>query len=367
MTAARQRERGGGRPGRRAGGRSGRGPLWWMGQVRGVVVVAVMTAVTWLIAEGQTVTEVPLEVPVRLELPESMVWRVSPEEAESWLGRVSARVVGASASLSRLRERIGRDGAVRLSINDLPARAGLSSVDLREELRESPLFRDAGVTVAGVEPARLTLEHDRRVSVSMRVLPDVPAERLAGAAEVSPGVVEVELPAEFAGRLGADPMATVTLAEGELDRLPRGVVQSVPVQPKLPGELDGVWGERVPRVELKLEVANTTARVQLPVEVGVLLGSEDAVSWLVELQQGDMARLVTLSGPRPVIDRFRTGELVVTAVVRLTRDELEARATSKRIELIGLPAGVTGTVEPPEARLRVRSQNQPRVGPPRPE
>jgi len=326
--------------------------------VRTLGVVTLVTALTWLLAESQTVQSRTLTIEVRLDAGgEGRALRVSP--GSDWANLVEVRVNGAAANIEAFR-RATRDGVTLTAGEELNAEPGVRLVELREALRSDERVSATGVSVGSASPARVEVEVASVGSRELSVAVELPEGSEAEVTRLSPASVRVAGPA---GVLEG-------LADEAVVRVPGSVVVgllpgqsaeglSLPVSWRVADGRDDVepWGVRIEPERVGLDVTLRTllsTSVLSSVPVQVLLAPSELDRWSIELAADDRdIRDVRVSGSASAVERVTRGAFPVVAVVRLNFEELERGVTAKEAELWGLPRGVRGEADDLTVSLRV--------------
>lgn len=344
--------------------------------IRTLVVVTVLAALAWVLAESQTLRTESLSVQVAFDDgrgdPSTIgpVVRVSP--GQGWDGSCELHMAGSAALIDQLLEEL-RSGVTLTLGRELPATPGTQGIDLRDALRQAEPIRDSGVTLESVEPSVVTIEVDRLKAIEVPLeirTPDGAA--LAAAPRTSLANVRLILPESAEGQLGEGRSAVATLTDADLAPLVPGRDETVAgVRVAAPAAVAGAWGVQVipARVDVVVQVRSKAATMtiaRLPVQVQ--LAPSELKRWSIEVEPADQDLTdLVLTGPQEQIDRIKRGEVRPTAVVALSFEELEAGVGSKRATVIGLPAGVKYEVARDEVRLKIeRAHAADETGPPGP-
>lgn len=325
-----------------------------------LALVTVVTLLVWSAAESQTLRGSTVSTTVAFEAgSDQRLVRVHPDEA--WTGTVEISLSGPTHAMDRARADALRAVTLRLG-EELNAEPGEQTVQLANAIRRSAAIDGTGLTVVETRPPTVRLEVAAVAEVELPVVADVPAVELEGPAVVSPQAVRVIGPAGVISRLPDRVVARVKAEQ--LQGLRPGRVERVAgVGVELPETPAGAWKLRVepPRVTVELTLRNRTRTAVIPlVPVELLLSPDAATVWEVRVSPGsESLRDVRVSGPLEVIDRLSRYEVKLVAAVRLTADELEKGVEAKKVELFGVPAGVTAEFEGGEIGLSVKRRPAP--------
>ncbi len=320
-------------------------------RARTFVLVAGVALVIWLYAEAESLTRTEREVSVAIvSRAEDAACRVVDP---NWRGAVRLRLEGSTAAIAKAPR------AIELSPGDpaVPGEEGEHSVDLRTALAASDELARSGVGLLSADPPSVRL----RVSAIDRIPDaDVRAEisgvALAGAPIIEPAQVLVAGPRETLERLsgalgGATVVARIppqTAAAAE-----EGKPTRIPVRLTLPVGFDETDVTITPR-EAFVTITRGPGDVWQPPPpaVRILIPPGAAARWRVEPAEDQrFVRGVSVAGPPAGVERFRSGELTLAAIVSLSADDLAKGAQTRPVSFVAerngaimaLPPGITVT------------------------
>jgi hypothetical protein len=325
-----------------------------------LIATTLIAALIWFVAEGQTLSEVPVELTVALAGQDkgdgAMI--VRPVDGAGLADGVTVHLTGSNSRVDALRDELGT--RVLLTVGqELPSTPGPHSIDLRDALRELPMFRGSGVTISSVVPERLDIEVDRLETAMLTLRPEIGAE-LDTASTMEPSEVTLTGPASLVQRWLAEPDTSIPVrVNGDrLSGLTPGITHQITVPIELPPMLKGQWATRLtpPQTTVSLRLRSRTSSFtvrELPIRV--LLPPEAFARWIVELpEQSAMLRDVVFTGPEASIERISNGAARPGAVIELSLTELEQGVGSKPARIIDLPPGVTYQVASAIVNINVR-------------
>lgn len=299
---------------------------------RTALLVGFVTILIWVYAEAESLSQSQQEVQIRFvsSAPDVVVRPLGDE----WRGVVRVRVEGAAAALART----PRVLELPLGAPWVPADEGEHTIDLRAALRASEAMQDAGVTLLDVDPAT-TVVRVRELSTmdDVEVRVDLGGVELAGPAAVTPRTATVTAGKNALDQLralGAGEHVIARISPDEIEGLPEGQPVRISARLSLPPGVDSAGSRISPaeaEVTLTLRSRTESARVDAsPVHLLMLPGESSRYS--VTLDVDDVfVRDVTVTGPAIAIERIRSGEMQIVAVLRLSSDELEQGITSKSV------------------------------------
>ncbi|GJM17919.1 MAG: hypothetical protein DHS20C14_01320 [Phycisphaeraceae bacterium] len=332
--------------------------------LRTVIVVTVLAALAWALAESQTLQTSTISVQVVLAdrsegdatRSEGLVVRAAP--GQGWDGTAEVTIAGSAALIDELADRLV--GRATLTVGpDFPSEPGTHEVDLREALRGSESFRDAGVTIESVSPARVEVQVGQLGAREFPVRVSVPeGVELLAAPTASPAVVRVVAPESVLNEIENGLAVEATLTDRELGPLVPGREEVVAgVRVAAPADVRGGWPVRVDpaRVDIRVQLRSKAASLTVPtMPVQILLAPSELGRWTITVEPADQDLVdVVLTGPQEQLDRIGRGEVRPVAVVGLSFAELEAGVESARARIYGLPAGVRAEIARDEVRVRI--------------
>jgi hypothetical protein len=285
------------------------------------LIITAVAVVVWYWAAGETRVERDFGA-VEVEFRAGDTWIVEPPSA---LITISAE--GSERAIRNARQ------IERLTI-DLTPQAGQQAVDLARQIRSHPDVEETGISVVSTVPAAIELTLDAIEGVPARVRPVLPGVQTVGEVVVDPPEVSVAMPSQLRSLLPEDLTVEAFLDRQELDRLERGIPQTIEnVALRLPERV--APGRRLeidpPRVTLTFTIRSQIRELLLDAPVRVqMAGPPEDSEYLVEFDQKQL-REVTVSAPVEVIERIESGQAVVVALVHLKSTEKEARIERKPV------------------------------------
>lgn len=313
--------------------------------VRTAFLVTVVTVLVWLLAESRTVRSQPADLSPRIEVGNAsgLVVRAAPGEVFPEVVEVS--FVGSTAGLDAVLRSLQGRLVLRVGI-DVPASAGVHDVDLRDVLRGQEAILSAGVSVEEVNPERLRVEVDTLGTASVVVRAEYPDGVLfeaAGTPKAVPATLTARGPSSVLARL-AGREAVVRLESGMLAPMLPGRAETVADLSVETPAVEDAWALTFEpkRVDVTLQLRSRTATLTLEaMPVQVLMAPGEVGQWVVTLDPGreDLVG-VEVTGPSDQVERLRTREVVPTAVISLSFEDLERGVETAPAMIQGLPPGV---------------------------
>lgn len=312
--------------------------------VRTVILVTVITLLVWLLAEARTVRSQVSEFSPRLLAGSTSELLVRPAPNYSWPEAFKVTMTGSTAGLGQVARSLQGQVPLRVGI-EIPATPAVHEIDLREVMSKLEVIVAAGVGVVEVSPNRVRVQVDAvgTVSLPVRVItPEGVAFESRGNPTAVPNTVRVTGPAGVLARLqGAE--ALVSMDAATVAGLTPGQSETVRLRAEVPDDPDRWMTTYEPDfVDVMLTLKSRTQTLVLAaMPVQVLLAPGEVGRWRITLQPGAQDLVgVEVTGPSDQVERLRSGEVVPTALISLSFDELERGVDTKRAQIQGLPPGV---------------------------
>lgn len=308
-------------------------------RLKTILSVALITALIWLFAESESLTQTSIDAPVRLIAPAGSE-RVVRIADTAWTGSVQIQLQGSRSVIERAPRQLGAGVELLLGAPGVPGAAGEHTIDLREALRLNPPLDRVGATIVGIEPSSVRVEIERlvrRTDVPVRL--ELDRLDIDIQHELQPSVVSVMLPESLSERLGDRIGVVARLDPDDLDRLTEDERHTMTATLSLAGAMrdQRLITISPSTVDVSLVVRSRADRITLAsVPVHLQLLPMDANEWRVTVHDQFLTD-VTVVGPVDIIERIRTNQLPVIALLSLSTDELERRITEKRATFRLLP------------------------------
>jgi hypothetical protein len=307
-------------------------------RIKNLALVSFAAALIWVWAEAESLRTVPTLSQITFAAPAdgSLDVRV----LESITEAVSVRMEGSTSAVDAAERAVAR---VRFEpgVGGIPSAPGEHPIDLQQALQARPEIGGLGVTIAAVDPPRVTLRIEQLVTRDLPVRADLAGIESQGEVTVAPATVKVRMLASQAAKLTDSATALAVVNESDRDRLRGPGPQTVTTAVRLPDVLQGSGPLRVTPESVRLTFtprALIEDYVIPSVPVWVTLPPTESARWDVEVTGSPFVLNVSVSGPADVIDELRSRRLVALAFVMLTSDELEAGILSKAAVFAPVPA-----------------------------
>lgn len=327
--------------------------------IRSVGLVTLITALIWLYAEGQDVTDrtptISLTLPPRVG--EAMV-----VDFANGIDRrdVTITLKGAGAQVSDVETQLIGSGTLALPLepSDLPTtgRANVSLLSLisRARLSSGATIGELGVSVADVEPASVELRVDLLVERKVRVLMRAEGVEVGPNVRIEPAEVTITAPKSLIDRYATSEDVLHVWAElppAQLAALPEGVEQTIsaPVRPADVFSRSRHVSVATPNVDVTFTIARQrdTATKQL-VPVWVMAPPTELTRFKVVPAEGSaFLRDVVVTGPRDLVEELKQAhsELRLIARFEVTGDDLERGVTSAPVSSLELQRVAAGRTQ----------------------
>ncbi len=322
-----------------------------------IIVITLLTLVVWLFAEVESLTEVQANARLRFENfgePAELLAR-SLEFDEN----LTITLVGSRGAIQRARSEL--DNAIILKPGDpaVPDVDGTHIVRLKDALAGYQPLVNAGVIIESVRPQRVEIQVDELVNIEIDIKPDLSGIVTQGEVTLTPSKARVRVPKRLATSL-ANTTLTARVRPERLDQATPGPrTESVPLE--LPSSIAGAEGVQLltERVTVGFTLSSTiTSRVFASVPVQVLLTTESARSWTIEIDPQQQLIPVDLTGSSELLDQIAGEGSRLVAVLALSDIELARGVTEKPVRLLVLrdnvPTPLPGNVTPTDALPSVR-------------
>lgn len=331
--------------------------------LKAALVALVVAVLIWIWAEGESLTSRQtdaIQVTFPVEPSNDLVIRpIDP----NWKGTVRIRLEGAVRVLDRAAGQLGRDIHFTPDLDAMPrAPVDRMDIDLEKVIRGLPALAGISGVVAEVEPAKVTVTVVKMVTRSLPVRVDF-ARPLAldGTPVTTPATVDIRLPEPVAALLPLDAQAVAAIGTTEIARIKGDGPQlvSAVVRPPDGALLAPEVAVAPDTVSVSFRIRQSIDTVKLPtVPVWYSLPpTEDGSRWNIEILDKFLTDVV-INGPSDDVQRIKSGQTAVKAMIEFTSDELERASADKagvtrQVSFPGLPAGLSAVVVNPTVRVKV--------------
>ncbi len=314
-------------------------------RVRTFLLVTFFSVVIWLFAEGESLKQDEVSTRVVFESGATSSY-VMPEG--EWNGSVRIALKGTTDAIDEARRLLAGEVVLTAGLGRVPGEGGVHTINLLDALQEQERIRRSGVTLESVNPAQATIRVREVLREPLRVSIDLPGVEVEGQASASPSEVRVGVPKDLKEALASEgkwPLQVIaTVPTERLAGLRAGASVDRQADLVLPEELLGDPAVAPPttRVNITFTVKARLEREELrAVPVWLLLPTAQAGEWDIAIEAGAELIGVTVEGPLAQVERLRSREDKLVAVVQLTIDDLTQRVQSKPLGFALLRGGST--------------------------
>ncbi len=326
--------------------------------VKTALIVTVLTALIWVVAESESLTGERLEAPVRIGGDEAAGLVMVPADRDAWNGRVIIDLEGGAAALSRLRETLRLGFRLEPGEGGVPLEPGRHLVDLAAVVRSLQVLEGSGITVGSVEPEQIEVDIVRLLTREVDVVVRLPAGMDVSSVVAEPRRVRLTYPSSAADAVdrGVEIVASVPPdAADELSVGSRSTIRDVPLI--VPDVLTGSPFASIEPASVSviatLEQREDSVTLDA-VPVRIQRPAFQAERWIVRVDERDqLLSGVVVTGPSDLIARIRSNDLRIFATVSLTPDDLDAQITEKAITFSELPTPLRFDTQRATVRLRI--------------
>ena len=316
-----------------------------------IFIVSLVTLTIWLFAEAESLGHQSLPVTVEIAPgdPSRMVYT-----STGWDGRVTLDISGSRRALELARDLLTQPLKVPLP-GSTPE--GEQGIDLFQLLTVNQALARTGVTVESVRPLRAGVVVQEIVTRQATIRAELVDLQVQGDIAVTPDKADVRLPKMLAARLGDNFEVIARVPADQQARLAQPGPVAVQADIVLPPSLAGERGVQLltPKASLAFSIKSTLTSAQFTFPVQVLTLPVEWGDWTVEIRGEDERLNVELTGPSDIIDRLKSPEARLIAVLALSSDDLARKVTTKDAGFGVVRSGVfsplpTGVQVNPEKR-----------------
>jgi hypothetical protein len=301
-------------------------------QARSLLLIALVSVLIWLLAEAESLRTEQFRVELSFKAtPETGRYIKADSEVPA---AFNIRLQGSTARVDTLASQLRKTITLEPGMTGIPVDPGKHAINLLTVLRDLPIVRESGVSIADVEPAIVSVAVDNLITRDAKVRVVLPAGALVdGTPEPTQPTARVrypeaagkDLPQELTVDAPIDPQALTGLPEGR-----RVTISNIRVE--LPESLRGAEGARVnpPTINAQITLRSRNSSFTIPsVPVHVRLAPTETGIW--DITMPAESRLLTdvqVSGPSDYIDQIRSEKVKPIAYIPLSFEELERAAAS---------------------------------------
>jgi hypothetical protein len=342
-------------------------------QAKSFLVIGLVSVLIWLLAEAESLRTEQLRIDVSFKAgPETARYiHADPDVPTTF----NIRLQGSTARVDALASQLRKPIALEPGMTGIPIEPGKHAINLLTVLRDLPVVRESGVSIADVQPGIVSVTVDTlavRIAKIRIVLP--PGALVDGIPEPTRPTAELRYPESAARDLPADLTLDAPIDPQALTGLPENRRVTIPtIRIELPEPLRGIEGARVipSTVGAQITLRSRTGTYTIPsVPVHVRLAPTETGIWDITMPaESRLLTDVTVSGPSDSIDLIRTEKVKPIAFIPLSFEELErAAASGEPIEkapvFTELPTQLKFDPKQRTVKLTVKRREQPATMPP---
>lgn len=318
-------------------------------RLKSLLLSLLIACVIWLFAESQSLGDA--NDGTRIVFDEaSAACSITPRD---WDQRAEIEFRGSKAAIARARALLNDDLRLRPGAPGVPASDGEYTLDLLAALAGYEPLARSGVTITSVTPPRVPIIVRQTVEQSIPIAPRLETVQVEGPIRIVPERATVRLPKALWEKFG--PSLKLDAAPTDRAGIPESGPASIAAPLTLPPELQSEPGVTMltRSATLSFTVRSTISTLKfdlVPVWVAVPPVDSQDQRLSVQIAQPDQLLSAEVSGPRDAIERLRSSNDRLFAILSLTSDEIDAAITSKAIGFGVMRDGVLGAL-PPEIRV----------------
>lgn len=328
-----------------------------------IFAVTLVTLTIWLFAEAESLGHqtLPITVEIAPGDPSRMVYA-----STGWDGRVTLDISGSRRALELARDLLAQPLKVPLP-GSTPE--GEQGIDLFQLLTVNEALARTGVTVESVRPLRAGVVVQEIVTRQATIRAELVDIQVQGDIAVTPDKADVRLPKLVAARLGEKFEVIARVPADQRSRLGQPGPVAVQADVVLPPSLADERGVQLltPKASLAFSIKSTLTSAQFAFPVQVLTLPIEWGDWTVKIREEDERLNVELTGPSDIIDRLKSPEERLIAILALSSDDLARKVTMKDAGFgvvrngvfSPLPAGIQVKADSRSVRFEVNKRGNP--------
>jgi len=298
-------------------------------EVWSVIITAVVTALIWAWAAGETLEQESQTARLQFTAPQADTWLIKPST-----DRVRLTLEGSKSALQQIAT--AADAApigVRLGSEHLPAEPGTHMLAVAAALQDGAAFENVGVRIVECEPATIQVEVDELIQVQAEVRPVLPGVQHEGEITVDPPTATITIPSRLRDQLPNTLYANAEAEQWQLASLEPDVQHTlvVNVRPQ-----DALANNPDVRVTPATAAVSFSIRSQIrellldSVRVQISGTPQNIDEYKVELEPRQL-RDITIRADAELIRRIEQENIPVIGFVHLTSLELEQHIEQKAV------------------------------------
>jgi hypothetical protein len=303
-----------------------------LAQSKSLLVIGLVSVLIWLLAEAESLRTEQLRVEVNFRAGSETARYIHADTDVPTTFTV--RLQGSTARVDTLASQLRKPVTLEPGMTGIPVEPGRHAINLLTVLRDLPVVRESGVSIADVQPGIVSVSIDTLAVREAKVRIVLPAGALVeGTPEPTRPTVELRYPESAAKDLPKEITLDAPIDPEALTGLPENRRVTIPnIRVELPEPLRGVEGARVipSSVGAQVTLRSRTGTYTIPsVPVHVRLAPTETGIWDITMPaESRLLTDVTVSGPSDYIDQIRADKVKPIAFIPLSFEELERAAAS---------------------------------------
>lgn len=320
------------------------------------ILVSLVTLTIWLYAEAESLGTRAETVAIEFVagIPDLAV-RITDSE---WNGQVRVQLSGSRSALDRARTALESRVTVQAGTMGLPDVDADTRLKLTEILRRYEPLLATGVTVESAEPAHVGVQVRRLIVVQAPIRAELPSVQVSGDVTITPSRAELRVPERLWEELDPPPEVLARPTAEQLAQLAASGAVALQVNLRLPPRLEGVRDVSLitKQASLSFSIKSTLTTAQFAVPVQLLLPSIEQNEWVVAVDPQSTFLDVEVAAPAEIMDRLKSPEEGLIAVLSLSSDDLAQGISSKDVSFAILRQGVAQAL-PDSVRITAESRS----------
>jgi hypothetical protein len=344
-----------------------------LAQAKSLLVIGLVSVLIWLLAEAESLRSEQLRVELTFRAGDQTSRYVRPDPDVP--AAFNVRLQGSTARVDTLASQLRKPITLEPGMTGIPVEPGKHAINVLTVLRDLPIVRESGVSIADVQPAIVSITVDTLALREAKIRIVLPQGALVdGTPEPSRPTARVTYPESAARDLPKDLTVDAAIDAEALTGLPEGRRVTIPnIRIDLPEPLRSVEGARVSpnSVSAQITLRSRNNSYTIPsVPVHVRLAPTETGIWDITMPaESRLLTDVTVSGPSDFIDLIKSDKVKPIAFIPLSFEELERAAASgdpieKAPVFTDLPTQLKFDLKQRTVKLTVKRRETPATTPP---
>lgn len=313
-----------------------------------LTVVVPLTLLIWIYAERAQPAVGTARVPIDVSVADSSLTAAIVDQSNPTIEiKMTGPRVLFDALQNQLRQ-LSMEQGLRLALDPSQSQVGSKTIDLQQKLNETPIIRDSGVTIDSVTPTtvRVSVEHVASRAIGLELPPNTQVSLQH--VTFDPPTVTVRGPqSEVESLLNSDHPRLMIDGGNLVETINQAGGRPVEVTVVPPREFPRLTVSPM-KVRMSYEVGSREIDGQIP-SVAVVIERPIAQEGRFRVKPKlPVVRNVTIHGPVDQVSKLTGDEPSqrLTAVLRVSADDIGKSDVTRAVDFQGLPPGVTVTGGP---------------------